>query len=402
MRLADRLALTQPIVAPKEPTSLAAALTALSRRIAPRPDTAAFVCDGPPPALNDALPGAEMCSSSGRSTWVATSRHRLESCHGVERLGERGGSDHLERLVGDPRLAGFSAERALFLDIEATGLEHGAGTLAFMIGLGHFDGDEAVVTQLILREPDEERAQLELLWDLVDAFPFLVSFNGKSFDLSVLQGRLVMNRLCTPREGELKLRPHLDLLHLSRNLYRGVFADTRLQTLEKKLLGFERVDDMPGALAPSCWFHWLREADPRPLAAIAEHNRFDVLSMIALTRVLSERSRPTGDASRGSALWLNLARTYLKRREPQAALDVLEEPPSMVPPQELCEALVLEVTASRRVGDYFRQARALEQLVARQPEEDQWQRALARLTRKLAPARPSKRRPPPVSTHIAS
>jgi uncharacterized protein YprB with RNaseH-like and TPR domain len=339
-----------------------------------------------------------MASRSGARTWVATSRHALSGRHGVEVLGERGGSDHLERLIGDPRLTGFTAERALFLDIEATGLEHGAGTLAFMIGLGHFDGDEAVITQLVLREPDEERAQLELLWDLVDAFPYLVSFNGKSFDLSVLQSRLVMNRLCTPREGELKLRPHLDLLHLSRNLYRGVFGDTRLQTLEKKLLGFERVDDMPGALAPSCWFHWLREGDPRPLAAIAEHNRFDVLSMIALTRVLSEKSRPVGDASRGSAMWLNLARTFLKRRQPQAALDVLGEAPRLVTPGEQDEALALEVTACRRVGALHRQARALEQLIARHPHEESWRRALHRVSRKLiAPERVKK---PPLAPPI--
>ena len=386
MRLADRLALTRPLVTTPEPTSLTAALTALSRRT-PRPEPM-WSSDGAPPSLSDALPGAEMVSSSGQVTWVATTRHRLDTRHGVETLGRRGGCDHLARLTGDPRLHGFRPEDALFLDIEATGLEHGAGTLAFMIGLGHFDHDDIVVTQLVLREPDEERAQLELLWDLVDAFPFLVSFNGKSFDLSVLQSRLVMNRLCTPKEGELKLRPHLDLLHLSRSLYRGVFPDTRLQTLEKKLLGFERIDDMPGALAPSCWFHWLREADPRPLAAIAEHNRWDVLSMIALTHVLSERSRPAGDASRGSAMWLNLARTYLRRREPAAALAVLTDPPVLMTPDEIDQSLELEVTASRRCKETHRQARALERLVARQPHVDGWRRALARLQRSPSPSSP--------------
>lgn len=384
MRLADRLALTKPLESAPQapgPSPLAAALTALSRRTTPRPEVDTFVCDGPPPSLEDALPGAAMASHSGQATWVATTRHPLDSRHGLELLGALGGTEHLVRLTGDPRLIGFAPEKALFLDIEATGLEHGAGTLAFMIGLGHIDTTEreVVVTQLILREPDEERAQLELLWDLVDAFPYLVSFNGKSFDLSVLQARLVMNRLCTPREGELKLRPHLDLLHLSRNLYRGVFADTRLQTLEKKLLGFERIDDMPGALAPSCFFHWLRDGDPRPLAMIAEHNRFDVLSMVALTRRLADVSRPIGDASRGSALWLNLARTYLRRREPEAALAVLDAPPTFMSPDELDEALTLEVVAARRCKARDRQRHALERLATRHPHDEAHQKALQRL-----------------------
>lgn len=393
MRLAHRLALTQPLAeapAPPGPSPLAAALNALSRRTAPRPEVDTFVCDGPPPSLDDALPGVAMASRSGQTTWVATSRHPLDTLHGTSPLGPFNGSsqrdrlcavDHLERLTGDPRLHGFTPDKALFLDIEATGLEHGAGTLAFMIGLGHIDpvDREVVVTQLILRDPDEERAQLELLWDLVDAFPYLVSFNGKSFDLSVLQARLVMNRLCTPREGELKLRPHLDLLHLSRSLYRGAFEDTRLQTLEKKLLGFARVDDMPGALAPSCFFHWLRDGDPRPLAMIAEHNRFDVLSMVALTQRLAEVSRPVGDPSRTSALWLNLARTYLRRREPEAALAVLDAPPTLVDPDELDEALSLEVTAARRCKARDRQRQALERLAARHPHEEAHQRALRRL-----------------------
>ncbi len=98
---------------------------------------------------------------------------------------------------------------------------------------------------------------------------YLVSFNGKSFDLSVLQNRMVMHRMCSKEESELKLRPHLDLLHVSRSVYKGLWQDVRLQTLEAQVLGFVREHDMPGSLAPSCWFAWLRDAEPRPLAGIA-------------------------------------------------------------------------------------------------------------------------------------
>ena len=52
---------------------------------------------------------------------------------------------HLDCLTADPRLDGFDARDAVFLDIEASGLEHGAGTYAFLIGLAWLEGDVAFV-----------------------------------------------------------------------------------------------------------------------------------------------------------------------------------------------------------------------------------------------------------------
>ncbi len=51
----------------------------------------------------------------------------------------------------------------LFLDTETTGLSGGTGTIPFMVGVGRFIGDEFVTSQIFLRNPAEERAQLELL-----------------------------------------------------------------------------------------------------------------------------------------------------------------------------------------------------------------------------------------------
>jgi hypothetical protein len=348
---------------------------------------ALFSEGGPPPSLAEALPGSAQRATRG-STWLTASRHPLGDRHGLTPLGlaQEVSYRHVERLTGDPRLHGFALDKALFLDIEATGLEHGAGTLAFMIGLGHLEDDAFVVNQLILRDPDDEPAQLELLWEAVERFPYLVSFNGKSFDLSVLQSRLVMNRLCSSRDSELKLRPHLDLLHLGRNLYREAFPDTRLQTLEQRVLGFVRESDMPGALAPACWFAWLRDADPRPLAAIALHNRWDVVSMLALAARFAEVARPEPDSSRTSRLALNLAKLYARRRHPADALAILDGPSPLASPEERDLALELEATCARRVGDFARLAETLETLLARHPDDPALARALARTLRKLESA----------------
>jgi len=338
---------------------------------------------GPAPTLAEALPGRAVKTSCG-STWVATTFHEPAERHGDIPLGRALGADyrHLERMTGDARLTDFDPREALFLDIEATGLEHGSGTIAFLIGLGYFEGDTVRLEQVLLRDHDEEAALLEIVWDRVKRFRYLVSFNGKSFDLSVLQNRMVMHRMCSKEESELKLRPHLDLLHVSRSVYKGLWQDVRLQTLEAHVLGFVRTDDMPGSLAPTCWFAWLRDAEPRPLAGIARHNRHDVLSMIALAGVLAHEAEPRVDAGRRSQVALNLAALYVRRKGNHEALNVLTDTPPLTDPAQRVAMLELVVKAARRVGDVQRMVTALEELVALAPERPELVRALARAQRK--------------------
>lgn len=335
------------------------------------------------PTLVEALGGGAVIPTTHGPAWALDTCFGLDDRHGDHALtmAFEARYAHLEAVTGDARLRGFDPREALYLDIEATGLEHGAGTMAFMIGLGSFDGRAVRVRQLILREPDEEKALLELVWEAVDSHRFLVSFNGKSFDLSVLQSRLVMNRFCTAREGELKLVPHLDLLHLGRGLFRKVWQDVRLQTLEARVLGFVREDDMPGSLAPTCWFRWLREADPRPLAGIARHNLFDVLSMVSLGGLLAHEARPVGDGGRRAAVALNLAALYARRRAPEAALAVLDELPPLCDHAERLAAHALGATCARRAKDALRQRQHLSAWLELDPLAEPARKALARLDR---------------------
>ncbi len=334
--------------------------------------------------LEEALPGYAAKTHVG-STWLATTLHGPLDHHGDVALGSALEADfrHLERMTGDPRLAGFDARDALFLDIEATGLEHGAGTLAFLVGIGFFEGDTLRLEQILLRDHDEEPALLALLWERVQRFRYLVSFNGKSFDLSVLQNRMVMHRMCSREESQLKLRPHLDLLHVSRSVYKGLWADVRLQTLEKQVFGFVRHDDMPGSMAASCWFSWLREADPGPLVGIAVHNRHDVLSMVALAGVLAREAEPRPDAGRRSQVALNLAALYVRRKANAEALAVLEHTPPLADYAQREAMLELLVKAARRTGDYRKLVVGLEALLALEPGRHQLHKAIARARARL-------------------
>jgi uncharacterized protein YprB with RNaseH-like and TPR domain len=88
------------------------------------------------------------------------------------------------------------------------------------------------------------------------------------------------------------LLPHLDVLHPAR-LFWGT-ASARLQpdvaadssrrscsliALEQEILGANRVGDVPGFEIPARYFQFLRAGDARPLGAVFEHNRLNLLSL---------------------------------------------------------------------------------------------------------------------------
>ena len=52
-------------------------------------------------------------------------------------------------------------DEILFLDTETTGLSHGAGTVAFLVGVGYFEGENFLVRQYLMRDYDEETFLLQ-------------------------------------------------------------------------------------------------------------------------------------------------------------------------------------------------------------------------------------------------
>ena len=239
--------------------------------------------------LEELIPGLETENEAG--TFFCA--HRLAG--GSYRHGERCIRDlapldmgRLAVLANDPALRGLDYRRALFLDTETTGLAGGTGTVAFLIGLGWFEGDGFVTQQLFARDYAEERATLLHLRERLGGREFLVSFNGKAFDANLLAARFIMNRLPDPLLG----LPHLDLLHPARRLLSHRLADRRLSALETSVLGFEREGDIPGSEIPQRYFDWLRRRDGLLVADVFEHNRLDILSLAALAAHLVELIDP--------------------------------------------------------------------------------------------------------------
>ncbi len=171
------------------------------------------------------------------------------------------------------------------IDLETTGLAGGAGTQAFLVGCARIEGDGVVVRQFLSPGFEHERAQLATLAEWMGDRSGIVTFNGRTFDLPLLEMRFNFNRLAWPW-GDL---PHLDALHPARRFWRdrpelaGPDPDDSscsLGVLEKRLSGLHRIGDVPGFEIPARFFQFARDARAEPLEAVLEHNRLDLLSTL--------------------------------------------------------------------------------------------------------------------------
>ena len=224
------------------------------------------------------------------------------------------------------RLAGLPgqppADRPLVcLDTETTGLATAAGTVAFLIGLGWWEGDRFRQVQLLLPDHAEEPALLDELARHVPPDAWLVSYNGRGFDWPLLVTRYRMARRPAPvHDG------HLDLLPIVRRLFRHRMEDARLQTVERSLLGVTRHDDVDGWEIPGRYLGFLRGGPAEPLAAVVRHNDEDVRSLARLVALLdtgytspqARQTAPIGDVA-------GLARAFVRARRPEEALACLDE-----------------------------------------------------------------------------
>ncbi|MFZ5917682.1 MAG: ribonuclease H-like domain-containing protein [Chloroflexota bacterium] len=173
----------------------------------------------------------------------------------------------------------FDLRRAVFFDVETSGLSGGAGTFVFQTGVGFFQGDTFCVQQYFMRDLTEETAYLHAVGEVLDRFEALVSFNGRAFDLPLLNSRFTLAR--QPRR--LTRAPHLDLLTPARRLWRRRLDSCALGALERQVLGVQRGEaEVPGWLVPRIYLDYLQTGDATELAGVFYHNQIDVLSMVSL------------------------------------------------------------------------------------------------------------------------
>jgi hypothetical protein len=203
--------------------------------------------------------------------------------------------------------------QALFVDLETTGLAGGAGAYAFLVGCAWVEDDTFRTRQYFLSDFVAERALLEELASLAATAGAVVTYNGKAFDVPLLDSRYTLYRKVTPFAA----MTHIDMLHAARRLWRkggsGKASGGQrftLTSIEEARVGHARADDVPGFEIPSRFFHFVHTGDPRALAAVLEHNRLDLLSLAVLTaRVVRMLDRGPSAATTASEA-LGLGRLY--------------------------------------------------------------------------------------------
>jgi uncharacterized protein YprB with RNaseH-like and TPR domain len=257
----------------------------------------------------------------------------------------------------------------LFLDLETTGLAGGAGTYAFLVGLAWFDGCGFRVRQFFLANFAAERVLLHALRDVAAEKGTVVTYNGKSFDLPLLETRYALNRMETPFAG----LPHVDMLHPARRMWRTSgeteegegSTGCRLTSLERTLCGHEREGDVPGFEIPARYFHFVRTGDARQLEAVLEHNRLDLLSLALVTARAAQLLEEGPGSARAAREALGLGQLYERAGltvEARAAFARAAELPCADMPTR-AEALRALAVVCRRAREYVVAANAWREIL---------------------------------------
>ncbi|MFN0073009.1 MAG: ribonuclease H-like domain-containing protein [Chloroflexota bacterium] len=256
-------------------------------------------------ALAANCPGEEVQTKVG-PCYVAQWSFPLEHRHGDVSLADVLALD-ARGVACLTRQPGHAAPRnPVYLDTETTGLSGGVGTYAFLIGLGSIEGKRVVVRQYLMRDYDEEPALLEAVSAQLAQHDAVVTYNGKSFDIPLVETRFIAARRSHAPVPEL----HLDLLHPARRLLRGSLERCALGDVERTILRHHRQEDVPSWMIPSIYFSYLRDGDARLLGGVLEHNRDDILSLIAFAGWLGKVFSAPQEAALPSMVLTRVAATY--------------------------------------------------------------------------------------------
>lgn len=242
-----------------------------AQNLKPRPEQTRF-------PIEDVVEGVEVDTPLG-AVYQITQDFDIHYQHGLVHFDSPLNLETLREWGKTPSEKSGSVDQLLFLDTETTGLAGGAGSFAFLVGLGIWNAQGFRLVQLFMRHPAEEPAMLAVLARIVNSYQTVVTFNGKSFDIPLLNSRHLINSMPTPFSD----MAHLDLLPLARKLWRNRLPSRALGDLERDILGVSRSgEEIPGWMVPQMYVEYLQTGDARPMKGVLYHNAMDILSLAAL------------------------------------------------------------------------------------------------------------------------
>ncbi len=154
-----------------------------------------------------------------------------------------------------PKIFTNGLSRLAFIDTETSGLSGGTGTFVFLVGIGFRIEKGFKLMQIFMRDPGQESALLAAIAQLLDPFDAIVTFNGRAFDIPLLNTRHLLNGFTSPFSDLY----HIDLLPLARRLWRNRLPSRALASLENEILGMQRTrDEVPGWMIPGIYFDYFK------------------------------------------------------------------------------------------------------------------------------------------------
>lgn len=208
-------------------------------------------------------------------------KYPLEYQHGRYKLGDFIDAVNAwnESNISHPLSSkGFLPEQLFFFDTETTGLGGGVGNTIFLLGHATVEDNHFVLRQHFLPRPGSEIPLYTSFLEKVD-YTTLVTYNGKAFDWPQVKTRHTLLKNHVPK---LPSYGHFDLFHAARRIWKHKLERLKLSMVEKEILDIQRVDDVPGFLAPMIYFDFVETQKPEGMLGIIKHNEIDILSLISL------------------------------------------------------------------------------------------------------------------------
>lgn len=174
------------------------------------------------------------------------------------------------------------------LDIETTGLSP-SSCACILSGMVTVEAGEAIAIQLFAETPDQEPQVLARTFELLEAFPYVVTYNGQGFDIPFLQARGQKHGLTMPA------RYNLDLYQMVRkgSDLRALLPNLKQKTVEAYMgLSEHRQDQIDGGESVRLYEQYVQHPQQRLEDLILLHNRDDICQLYHLLPILRQVDIP--------------------------------------------------------------------------------------------------------------
>ena len=172
-------------------------------------------------------------------------------------------------------------DKALFVDIETTGLKKETTTL-YLIGCGYYEGCDFITKLFFAENGSEESMILSEFATFSKGFSHLFHFNGLKFDIPYLEYKAGMYGMGDIFDGIVQT----DIYRLCKPLRYLLFSESMRQKCIENFLGITRDDMYGGGELIEVYKRYEQSPNDNDLDLLVTHNREDVLGMHLIMPIL--------------------------------------------------------------------------------------------------------------------